>query len=337
MTINFEHHQSAHCENGVISNLMNFHGHQLSEAMVFGIGGGIFFAYMPFLKINGLPVISFRLLPGQIFSRFAKNLGIKIKRDKFRNPEKGMKELDLQLEKGNPVGLVVGVYNLPYFPPEYRFHFNAHNLAVYGKENEHYLISDPVMEFTTRLTYQELTKVRYAKGLFAPKGHLYYPVNIPETFNMEKAIYSGIEKACNYMLDIPVPLFGAKGIGYLIKDILKWSKKFDGRKASQHMGQIVRSLEEIGTGGAGFRFIYAAFLQEAAQKLNKEILIEYSNEMTAIGDRWRDFSTIAGRIIKDRTNVIQPYQECANILNDIKNREIELFKKLKEFVKKNKK
>ncbi len=31
--------------------------------------------------------------------------------------------------------------DLPYFPPEYRFHFNAHNLIVYGKENGMHIVN----------------------------------------------------------------------------------------------------------------------------------------------------------------------------------------------------
>ena len=47
----------------------------------------------------------------------------------------------------------------------------------------------------------------------------------------------------------------------------RWPKKLGDKKASLYLGQVVRMLEEIGTGGAGFRFIYAAFLQESAKIL----------------------------------------------------------------------
>ncbi|MBA4395138.1 MAG: peptidase, partial [Desulfobacca sp.] len=49
MFINFNHRQAAHCENGTTSNLLRFHHLDLSEAMVFGIGAGLFFAFMPFI------------------------------------------------------------------------------------------------------------------------------------------------------------------------------------------------------------------------------------------------------------------------------------------------
>jgi len=61
---------------------------------------------------------------------------------------------------------------------------------------------------------------------------------------------------------------------------------------------IVRMQEEVGTGGAGFRYMYAAFLQEAASLFGSAELNDLSQEMTAIGDTWREFAVTAARIIK---------------------------------------
>ena len=83
MNTNFTHHQSAHCENGVASNLLKFNGINISEPMVFGIGSGLFFFYLPLLKVNQAPAISYRPMPGFIFNKAAKRLGIKVKRIKF--------------------------------------------------------------------------------------------------------------------------------------------------------------------------------------------------------------------------------------------------------------
>jgi hypothetical protein len=83
--IAFEHRQAAHCENGAAANLLRFHGLDLSEPLVFGIGSGVFFAYLPFITVAGAPAFSFRTLPGHIFSRAARQLGVRIVRRKFRN------------------------------------------------------------------------------------------------------------------------------------------------------------------------------------------------------------------------------------------------------------
>ena len=267
MKIDFEHKQSAHCENGVVSNLMRYNGFQVSEPMVFGIGSGLLFCYIPFIKLNHAPLITYRAMAGFIFNRFAKRVGIKIRREKFKDPKKAKARLDENLKNNNPVGLQVGVYNLVYFPDEYRFHFNAHNLVVYGKEGDSYLISDPVMEKVTTLTETQLEKVRYAKGAFAPNGHMYYPIAFPETLELEKAIIKGIKHTCREML-APVPIVGAKGIKTVAGMIRKWPAKRGIKKANHYLGQIVRMQEEIGTGGGGFRYIYAAFLQESSTILN---------------------------------------------------------------------
>jgi hypothetical protein len=327
----FQHKPAAHCENGVTSNLLNFYNIPLSEPMVFGIGSGLFFSYMKFLKLNNLPVISFRPWPGKIFDRITKRLGVKIQRKKFKDKTESMEALDRNLEKGIPTGCIVGVYHLTYFPPAYRFHFNAHNLVVVGKENGEYLVSDPVMPGIERISYQDFVRVRYAKGtVFTPQGRMYFIKEAPSSYNLREAIVKGIQQVCKDMLGIPVPLFGVKGIRFLAKDMRKWPKKLGDKKASLYMGQVVRMLEEIGTGGAGFRFIYAAFLQEAARELGQPWLNEVSKEMTAAGDRWREFGMIAGRIFKNRAGQAESYMAASDILFDIADREEKVFRKLRE-------
>lgn len=331
MEIKFTHHQSAHCENGVVSNLMKHNGFNVSEPMVFGIGSGLLFCYIPMLMVNHAPAITYRAMPGFIFKRFAKRVGIKIKREKFKDPKKAKARLDENLKNNNPVGLQVGVYNLVYFPDEYRFHFNAHNLVVYGKENDTYLISDPVMETVTTLTEKQLEKVRFAKGAFAPKGHIYYPTDFPNELKLESAIKKGIKQTCREML-APMPIVGVKGIRTIAKLIRKWPKKKGVKVANHYLGQIVRMQEEIGTGGGGFRYIFAAFLQESSKVLNNEKLAELSKEMTQIGDLWRDFAVDASRIYKNRGTKVDGYNDIATQLEVIADKEEVFFKKLKKAI-----
>jgi hypothetical protein len=331
MTTDFKHHQSAHCENGVASNLLKHNGLNISEPMVFGIGSGLFFVYLPFIKVNHAPAFSYRPLPGAIFGRLAKRLGIKVKRQKFSGSRSAEKALDDNLKNNIPSGLQVGVYNLTYFPEDYRFHFNAHNLVVYGKTETDYLISDPVMETTTTLTIEELDRVRFAKGAFAPKGQMYYPIHIPKDIDFAKAITKAIKATCRDML-APVPIVGVRGIKYVAKQIRKWPVKLGVRKANHYLAQIVRMQEEIGTGGGGFRFIYAAFLQEAAVMLKNDQLKELSFEMTAIGDMWRDFAVEAGRVYKKRSAKPDVYNLLADQLTAIAEKEEQFFKKLRKAV-----
>jgi len=331
MQLDFNHQQSAHCENGAIVNLLNNKGFKITEPMAFGLGSGLFFVYLPFLKVNHAPAVSYRPLPGVIFNRMAKRLGIKVKRFKFSNPAKAQQKLDENLKNNIPTGLVVGVYHLNYFPDEYRFHFNAHNIVVFGKEENRYLISDPVLDYTVSLTEEELEKVRYAKGALAPKGHLYYPIAVPQNIDLTNAIKKAIKKTCNDML-APMPIVGVKGMRMVAKAILKWHKKLGVAKANYNLVNLVRMQEEIGTGGGGFRFIYAAFLQEAGEYLNNAQLMQLSKEMALIGDKWRDFAVEASRVYKKRSNTENVYQVLSNRLMELADLEETFFKKLKKAV-----
>lgn len=315
MKLEFEHIQSAHCENGVTTNLLrNIGVSQITEPLAFGIGAGLFFAYIPLLKINNGPAIAFRTLPGHIFKRTCRYLNIEVIREKFNSKEDAQVYLDNALETGQPVGCQVGVYYLPYFPKEYRFHFNAHNLVVYGKEDDQYLISDPVMENTTSLSSYELERVRFAKGALAPRGQLYYPQkqNMVTDAQIASAIEKGIRKNVKSMIGIPVPIAGVNGIRFLGKRIKKWRDQLGLHKAGLYLAQLVRMQEEIGTGGGGFRYIYGAFLQEAFAYHPKEELLAISKIFTQAGDLWRTSAVQAAGIYKGRIGS----QEDFNVMGD---------------------
>ena len=104
----------------------------------------------------------------------------------------------------------------------------------------------------------------------------------------------------------------------------------DKRRATLFLGNIVRMQEEIGTGGAGFRFIFAAFLQEAATVIGQEWLIEVSNEVTATGDKWREFAYEAARICKDRAITGENYNRLSALMMECSQREEVIFNKLKK-------
>jgi hypothetical protein len=241
-----------------------------------------------------------------------------------------MQELDKLLENRIPVGLLVGVFHLPYFPKEYRFHFNAHNITVFGKEGDRYWVSDPVMETVETLSYEELKKVRFAMGTYPPKGRMYYITGIPAKVELEQAIIKGIRKTAKDMLTIPFPMFGIKGIRFLAARMRQWPVKFGAKAAALNLGQVIRMLEEIGTGGAGFRFIYAAFLQECAGILEKPWLNDLSREMTEIGDQWRAFAVQAARFFKNRDKGQTSYDQLADLLLMIAEREENVFIQLRK-------
>ena len=225
------------------------------------------------------------------------------------------------------VGLQTSVYWLPYFPEDMRFHFNAHNLLVYGKEGNDYLISDPVSEETVRCDAAALSRARFAKGVLAPKGLLYTVEKLGQSAISPQAVRNAILKTCRTMR-APLPIVGVRGIRMLANKVARLDPV--AHETSLFVGHIVRMQEEIGTGGAGFRFLYAAFLQEAADLTAMPALAEFAERLMDIGDDWRAFALATARMVKKR-DAMNP-EKLAGMLRNLAGKEDAFFKELKAVV-----
>lgn len=322
----FEHRQTAHCESGVVAALLREQNAPLSEAMIFGVAAGLSFAYLPFLTMGGQPLLSYRMPPRSIIKGVKKRLGVKMRSETFSSVDAGMRALDDRLVEGKVVGLQTSVYWLPYFPPDMRFHFNAHNLVVYGKKGDNYLISDPVLEQAVECDTESLARARFVRGALAPKGLIYYPESVPQEYPLDKAVLDSIRFTTGMMLHTPLPIIGIRGIRFVARRIRGLDRAHHSRNR-HFLGHIVRMQEEIGTGGAGFRFLYSAFLQESSKLLGVSLLSDIANDLTSAGDAWRQFALLSARMCKEREEV--DYGRLADLMEISAKKEQAVFKRLR--------
>jgi hypothetical protein len=330
----FIHHHSAHCESGVTSALFRDKGVEISEPMIFGIGSGIFFGHLPFVKWVGLPISTFRSHPGSVFRKAAKRLGGEFVTKRYRSVQKGMDELRRVLAGGQIVGLTTNIYWLSYFPNRFRFQFNGHNIIILHEIENSFRVSDPVLDHPVDCLTEDLERARFARGPLEPRGFMYYPLSVNPHPDLRAACIAGMKDTCNMMLRIPLPIFGIRGMRFLAKRIMKSGEKSGFKEAARQLGNIVRMQEEVGTGGAGFRYMYAAFLQEAADLFGSDKLAELSNDMTAIGDIWREFAVVSARIIKQRGQSDETFAKAGGLMLICAGREKQLFKDLDKVTRK---
>ncbi len=297
---NFEHKMYAHCETGTLVSLLNNAGYKITEAMVFGLASGIFFGYLD-TKVFSFPTFIVRSKPGEVRKNLSKVLNIKLKTFKFKDADKGMQKLDNLLAEGKVVGAQVDFFYMDYFPQWMRVHNNVHFINIIGKEGNDYIISDSYNREIAKLDQSLLKKARWAGGNMAPKGFLYYPEKLNPNVDLKKVIPKTIKKAARNMLNLPLSFIGVKGI-YKFADKLKtWSKQVrDIEHFSHEIIKINILLEEQGTGGAGFRYMYAAYLKQAGEIMNSSVLNEMSEQIMQIGDDWRNISYFAAKIGKNR-------------------------------------
>ncbi|MDP1621586.1 MAG: BtrH N-terminal domain-containing protein [Bacteroidales bacterium] len=331
---NFNHKMAAHCESGTITSLLNHGGLNITEPMVFGIASGIFFGYFHKMKSFAFPTFIVRNKPGKMRSNIEKRLGVKFKSYDFKDTVKGQQSLDQLLQQNTPTAAQVDFFYMDYVPSWERVHINVHFLVVIGKKDDIYTISDAYFPKMVELAASSLEKGRFAGGNMSPKGFIFHLDKLPPSIDYNKAIIKGINKACFSMLKIPIPFIGIKGMRMFARKVTEWPKfARDTEHLSHEIMKINILLEDQGTGGAGFRFMYATFLQQAAEMINKPELKELSGELMKIGDGWREISLFSARIGKNRDLGPEKLRQLSEMIRDRADVEERFFKSLSRAVK----
>jgi len=162
---------------------------------------------------------------------------------------------------------------------------------------------------------------------------MYYTKSINPHPDLREACIKGMKNSCSLMLRIPLPIFGVRGMRFLAKKVIKSQHNLGFQEACRHLAGTVRWVEETGTGGAGFRYMYAAFFHEAAALFGSEDLAQLSHEMTVIGDTWREFSVTAARIIKQKDKEEETFAKAGGLILKCADREEAFFIKLQKVVR----
>lgn len=335
--IPFQHKMAAHCESGTVTGLLNYHGLSITEPMVFGLASAILFGYIKLPSFT-FPIFFVRSKPGEIQKKLAKRMDIEFYTKKYKRPEDAQRELDELLEKNIPVAVKVDFFYMNYLKPWMRVHNNAHFITIFGKEGSKYLVSDSYYQEVAELEEDVLLKSRFAKGMDSPKGLMYYVKHIPKDLDLEKNIIISIKKDAFNMLKIPLPFLGIRGIKRFADKVVEWPKLArDQEHLSHEVMKINLLLEEQGTGGAGFRFMYAAYLRQASEILKNEELLNLSKRMMEIGDLWREVSLTAIRMNKNRDLSDERFKELSELIRARADDEKIIFTDLSKFAKNYKK
>jgi hypothetical protein len=135
------------------------------------------------------------------------------------------------------------------------------------------------------------------------------------------------------MLYSPFPIIGIRGIRFVSRKIARFGNNPNlDEENKRFIGHMVRMQEEIGTGGAGFRFLYASFLQEAAELTDNPALVEVSQQFTDIGDEWRRFALWSAKMVKGR--IATDYEKLAGQLAHVADLEAEAYRQLRRALNK---
>lgn len=153
---------------------------------------------------------------------------------------------------------------------------------------------------------------------------------VPVRFMLAPAIRAAIRLTTRMMLYTPVPLVGIRGIRLVSRKIRRLNAR-DHAGKKLLFGHMVRLQEEIGTSAAGFRFLYAAFLQEAAVVVDEPVLGDVARQLTSVSDEWRQFALLCARMCKGREEM--DYERLADMLMRSAELEHDVYQQLRRDVR----
>jgi len=285
-----------HCQTTALKSILDHNGLHLSEEMLLGLGGGLGFIYW-YMKKMPAPFVGGRT--GGRNEEFIRHILERIggKGELYRSGSQkwGYQELMKILRSGQPAYVYGDMAYLPYMAIPEDAHFGYHTFVVYGIDEETgtVYVGDRGRHGVT-LTMEKLNLARNSKfHPFPPRNQL-LKITLPDKMaDIRPGIEEGIRDCVYDMMNPPIRNFGLAGMKKWASMVPKWPKMFEGFNLFMCLFNVFIYIEIGGTGGGAFRPMYARFLSEAAEKLDRPGLLEAAEKFEGSAEVWTDIATLA--------------------------------------------
>lgn len=283
-----QHFGGSHCETASLRKLLLHQGVELSEELLFGLGGGMGFIYWQGQGMRA-PFVGGRngRFPDFVL-RIGEALGRSIEVVRTGSARRAYQNLVAELSAGRPALCYGDIFFLPYF--HVTRHFGGHAFLVYGLDEgeDRALLSDRGI-VPWEVTLAELARARGSESPpFPPRNALLrLPAGPGEPSGT--AIREAVRNCREALSNPPIASFGLPGILKLARILEESAGQLDaGELLEQRMGIYV-DLELAGTGGCAFRRMYRSFLVEAAERLAEPVLADAVPLLDRSIAGWRRF------------------------------------------------
>lgn len=297
-----------HCVTNSLAKIFFFHGHPLSEDMLFGLGAGLGFMYWKMSMGSETSVIIGGCGNNKDFlGDIGHRTGASIEEIRTSSAIKAESALLERLREKEPVMLGGDMGFLPWFDFPEGYHFGGHSFVACGFDGERTVLAsdiDPKVSglkkgFYHAVSLEELAKARGSKFKpFPPQN-----VRVETDFSGYRAprkddIHSALSQAADSLLNAPTKNFGVKGMRYAAKELPKWPGMFADSELRANLFNLYIFIEIGGTGGCCFRYMYSRFLREAAVLVGRAGSARLNAAADAIEESARRFTQI-GLLFKD--------------------------------------
>ncbi len=341
---NFKPLSGHHCITTAMRHIFVYHGHDVSEEMLLGLGSGLSFFYGEY-KVMPFPFIGMRARIGEFEESLAKCLNIDIHIHETISGRKAYNALRESISQDIPVMIYVDMAYLKYLNMPEDAHFGGHSIVVFGINEEEGIAyvsdrdsnchkitisDDEVPTDSHTVSLKELEEARGSKHKPFPPKNKWLTFDFTHIRPLDRSVITrAIRDTAEKMLNPPIKNLGVKGIRTCSEKVLGW-KDFDNEKLKWSAFNGFIFINQIGgTGGGGFRKMYGNFLRESGQLISSKELTGMGDEYFAIGEEWDRVADKFHHIYKtlDR-KTLKPISESIYPLYE---KEKDLISRLKEF------
>lgn len=306
-------------------------GEPLTEAMCFGIAGGIGIGYSYCPSIpgygmgSGVTIIGRYALystAGRFYREFFERIGAKTDVRESGGVKAAHKNLCEGLEAGKPV--IVWTSPLSVCPDHWAGTCGMYSTVVHGideEKNEAYIGDRAPASLTIPLDY--LQEARSKVCSHKNRSLTFDPPKNLTAESLGKAALSGIRASVQDFLKPRIKTFSLPGLEEWSKLVTNgknkkgWVKAFPGAQIYLPLRDTFESIETASTGGSLFRPLYADFLDEAAEVTGRKTLRKVADTCRKLGKKWSD---LAEATLPDK---IKPFKQTKDALR----KRVELFEK----------
>ncbi|BBO69750.1 peptidase [Desulfosarcina alkanivorans] len=315
--LDVHHHPGRHCASTGIRNLVNYHEIDWSEAMCFGLGQGlaVWFIYCP--EMSPSRIVHVRAIDFE--EQFFNGIGHPFQWETFDTPEASEQGLKDRLALGVPVILRTDLFYLPYYGSN--THYPGHVITAWGYDPDRdvFLVTDTERTGLLTVPSENMRKARFYQSDFMTiSGHMFSPAkiclpdNLPE--QIKKAIAGNSLSMLNGFDAIDGITGGISGLRLWQAEISNWSHFEDWQWTARFLYQII---EKRGTGGGGFRFLFADFLSEAAILVPEITSAGLAQQMAELGFAWQALAlclkNVSEKVKPDFTEVEKELEHVADL------------------------
>ena len=287
------HIPGTHCGSVSLRDVMTYFKYEWSEAMCFGIGGGLGFYYTISETMSPSHMIFLRgpEMETTFFSLIHHHTNWK------HSEENVIEKMKSYINQEIPVIIQTDIFYLEYYNSN--THFPGHIVSVWGYDDENKImfVADNHLEGLQKVPYEDFKNGMGSKDLSNPLNNNFIDVSLNNiNIDLEELVPEAIKENARKMLLGCTGGRGESGVDKIklwSEDVPNWKDVEDWKWSARFGYQVIKKR---GVGGAGFRWIYRDFLKEAESIVPKIKDLGLSQQMDNIGNKWSDIALLLKEI-----------------------------------------